>query len=142
MLASVSDRYQGSSEFSNSTDNRVSDSILCGSMRCDGIANVVKLDGGIKRLPMSVIKQQVAPYWERLSDARAEEVTEQLKRRGILTWPPILPTDERNWVVLVEEESAIGEALLLARRAIACSKMGVPLAPGAHEEFRKLAGQA
>jgi hypothetical protein len=105
------------------------------------IVSAVKLDGGVKRLPMWTVKQQVAPYRDRLSTALSKEITDELKRRGILTLPTTLPTDERNWVILVEAKSALGEALTLATKALFCSKMDIPLAPGAHNDLKKLARQ-
>lgn len=111
-------------------------------MGYDDIVSAVKLDGGVKRLPLWTIKQQVAPHWERLSLARSQKITNELKQRGILTLPTTLPTDERNWVLLVAEMSALGEALVLARRALTCSRLDMPMAPGAHKELKKLARQA
>ncbi|MFC0599512.1 hypothetical protein [Streptomyces palmae] len=106
------------------------------------IASAVRLDGGVKRLSVWTIKQQVAPpFRERLSPALSKEITDGLNRHGILTLPTTLPTDQRDWVILIEKKSALGEALLLATKAVVCSRLDIPMAPGAHKELRKLARQ-
>jgi len=103
------------------------------------IVSAVKLDGGVKRLPMWTIKQQVAPYRERLSTALSKEISDELRRRGILTMPATVPTDERSWVILIEAKTALGEAVSLASKAMLCSRLDMPMAPGAHDKHKKLA---
>jgi hypothetical protein len=103
------------------------------------IVGAVRLDGGVKRFPMSTIKQQLAPYRDRLGAALCKEMTGELRSRGILTLPATLPTDEREWVILIDEKSALGDALALATKAMLLSRIGMPMPPGAHEKHKRLA---
>lgn len=105
------------------------------------VVSAVRIDGGVKRLQMVTIKELVAPYRERLSTSLSQEITDELNSLGVLTLPATLPTDERAWAILIIEESPLGEAVSLATKAVRCSELDMPMAPGAHTKFRKLAEQ-
>ncbi|MBT2365401.1 hypothetical protein J7E88_08710 [Streptomyces sp. ISL-10] len=110
-------------------------------MGYEEIVSAVRIDGGVKRLQMVTIKELAAPYRERLSTALSHEITDKLNHLGVLTLPTTLPTDERAWAVLIIEKSPLGEAVSLATKAVRCSELDTPMAPGAHTKFRKFARQ-
>ncbi|MFJ5043457.1 hypothetical protein [Streptomyces sp. NPDC088719] len=110
-------------------------------MGYDQLVSAVQIDGGVKRLAMWTIKEYAAPHRERLSNALAQEITSALHDRGIVTLPTILPTDERDWAILIVQKSALGEAVSLATKAVQCSKLDAPILPGAHKTYRLLSRQ-
>ncbi|WP_198549338.1 hypothetical protein [Streptomyces kanasensis] len=42
-------------------------------------------------------------------------------------------------MILIEEKSALGDALRLATKAMVLSRLGTPMPPGAHEQHKRLA---
>ncbi len=110
-------------------------------MGYEAIASAVEIDGGLKRLPMWLIKSHAAPYRDRLSEALCKEIAAELGRRGLMTLPSTLPTDEREWVIVMKTKSALGEAVTVARKAVFCSKLEVPMPLDTHTKYPRLARQ-
>jgi hypothetical protein len=110
-------------------------------MSYEELVSAVKIDGGVKRLYMWTIKAYAAPSRDRLSAALSKEITDELRSRGIVTLPSVLPTDERDSAILITASSALGEAVKLATMAVLTSRVNVAVPPEATKKFKKLARQ-
>ncbi|MER7702330.1 hypothetical protein ABTX81_05450 [Kitasatospora sp. NPDC097605] len=99
------------------------------------IAHAVEVDHGIKRFSMRFIKRYAAPDRARLSADLCEQITQELETLGLITLPRRLPTSELEYVFVIQKESPLGEAVIIATAVAMMDKLGTPVLPGLHDRF-------
>ncbi|MFC8451777.1 hypothetical protein [Kitasatospora sp. NPDC057223] len=99
------------------------------------IAHAVEVDHGIKRLSMRFIKRYAAPERARLSVELCERISAALEELDLITVPRRLPTSENDYVFIIQKQSPIGEAVLIASSVAMMEKMGTPAIPNVFDLF-------
>ncbi|MEU3190551.1 hypothetical protein ABZ686_07865 [Streptomyces sp. NPDC006992] len=96
-------------------------------MGLEVIAHAVELDNGVKHVSMYDVKCYGAPGRPRLSRDLCDELKERLNDLGLVTLPEQLPTSESEWVYILDKDSAIGQAVMLATASVIASKRGLSM---------------
>ncbi|WP_031172727.1 hypothetical protein [Streptomyces durhamensis] len=99
------------------------------------IAHAVKVDDGIKRLSMRFIKKYAAPGRQRLSAELCEEISREFGELGLLTVPRRLPTSENEFVFVIEKDSILGQAVLVASTLVMLDRLGESPLPKLFDKY-------
>ncbi|MGW1325051.1 hypothetical protein ACWD64_21225 [Streptomyces antibioticus] len=99
------------------------------------IKHAVEVDHGVKRFSMGFIKRHADRNRARLSTEFCTQISEELQHLGLTTLPRTLPTSETEFVWVIQQDSAVGEAVAIAAVLANLDKLGVNPVPQLFENY-------